>query len=255
LNVSILIKSQNISFAVPIATFKTLKPDLAVEGDARKRWARILSKQLDELVQISRSALASLTSDQLPFTRLSGWKFRQAPKSMMTCHEGFDEPEGLEHKIRVSTDYCYNALGAHLLRSLDGGLYEIHRQVIDGLPGSTPMQKIKIAEAYYNRFNFANPEAPYVEDMTYVNQYTCDRSIVKNKQKLSFYITMCRRDFVRYPGIQDVDMKISSVRVDRPIFTTHFRALGMESASVEKIISALINDVSYEDFSEMVGEK
>jgi hypothetical protein len=190
INVSVLLRSDNISFAVPIdkalGMIETYKQSKTVVQE--KDVDSIVKKQL---IQIEHSLMKELEKEKKSTTRRGKWFYRAPAKSLKCWITSYKNDK---KEYEKTTHSCDLKNSAYLKYGLDSGTYNIDYFIIDNIKLNTPQfyKQVKVT------FDSTSPLYSPRDDFT---GHKCNYTIVVNKNNISFQVKYCVDEFLKYSGL------------------------------------------------------
>jgi len=246
-NVSILLKSQNISFAVTSKSVKRILDKYNSRGKDVVQYSNKNDKAVDsEIEKQLLNAQESLTTDFMNTAKKSKkeglWSYTK-PSKELTCWQvdNSDKDKNLYHEKK---EICYVPSSSHVKHDLYGGTYELKYSIMS-------TDKLSLVK-FYNYVNSVYNGEQMIESL-YINffandnytKYECDKDIVFNTKDIPFKINYCVKAYVNYKGIYDVDFKAVTLLKDKNALFLRLTLRGFTSNNINQFIQTLLNDIRF----------
>jgi hypothetical protein len=230
-NVSYLMGSQNISFAVPALYLEDL-----LKKEPHQKLKESVRSQLYSVQEILSAAAVTESAKLL----LPGWEILK-PAKMLKCSS--DRTFESEKYYEETFNYCYLPHAAYLGEDMMAGTYEVHFRVIQNKT-LNPWQTFSLVDRIYNRDPwFRNDLTEYSDDRNLVSKFDCESSKVVNKNGVPIKVNYCMNTFVDYPHLYQMDVRLSTLSTHSSVLMAQMRFLGFTKENIQKILKSYLESV------------
>ncbi|MCK5808369.1 trypsin-like peptidase domain-containing protein [bacterium] len=233
INVSVLLRSDNISFAVPIKNATPLLKEyrdfaLSVEDE------EIDAVVKEQLTEIESSLMDDLEKDKQPVATLGKW-FYKAPSKSLKCWTTSDKNTKKEYD-RTSHS-CNLKNSAYIERGLYSGNYRIDYITVQNLKLTTFQ--------FYNRVKsmFSSGISVNYASKDDFSGYQCNETIIVNKNDISFKVKYCITEYLRYEGLYRATIGAASFGDSEDAIIFNMDIDGFSKENIKKLIKMYLSSI------------
>lgn len=255
INVAILARAQNISFAVPakfaIELFtraKQLRKKITTQPWMQLEIETQLLKLGHHLFPVRKPA----SEDRI---QLSGWRFRKPP-SYLQCWSTTEDEVRRDQSYQVLDQICLLPHSIFLDKRTSAGTYEIRYQVVTS-DKLNPLQFSSLLSSKYNEK--AELVSRFIlnllEESTLVTSAQCSEYQVVNSHGIQMTVNYCLRAYLPYSSIYDLDFKwVTHVR-QSPGLIVKGTLRGLAKDKLRSFLEDELNSVEWKPNDDSKGQK
>ncbi|MCK5073397.1 MAG: trypsin-like peptidase domain-containing protein [Bacteriovoracaceae bacterium] len=202
INVSILLNSQNISFAIPAAHAGKLVKEYLKKGDPdlKNNVDKIIEAQLHN---VEKNLMVDMKKNPGDNFTIGNWTFAPPSKSLKCWSQNIKHDK---KTYEVTNQTCFLQDGSYVSDSIYSGSYEVQYRIVKNISRNS-IQFFNLLRTLYNKGHaFSNAYLKYY-DNELISKYDCNEKIVVNKHDIPIKINYCVNGFIKYSKLYRLYVK------------------------------------------------
>lgn len=246
LNVSILRRSQNISFGVPIVTARKMLEKIQARTDETSAPAPITSlqqankKSAEQIRLATDGLLTELAKVQDKTRKFANWQVQAKPRGMKCWSSRSDIPKQLY-------DFFYEQCDINAIAYINS----IHSSAFYTIDYNTAINKKLNTTRFYSeldkRFRKLDFMPPiYVgeeNNQRFYTKYHCKTGFFENKHKVGFKMKYCIVGYLFYPDLYEINFNAVSVSDNEKSIQMILNAYGFTREGIQVLISTHLEKI------------
>jgi len=206
-NVSVLVGSQNISFAVPAdKALELLKkyrdsPKRIEEGEVDL----IVEKQL---LDVENNLMGDLVNNPGENDKIGVWSFAPPSKSLK-CWTTTDKDR--KKQFEYAQQSCFLKSGSYIKRGKYSGSYSIAYRTFKNIKMNRVQFISTVGDIFNSGFVFKNMFLSIFSRDDMITKYSCDETIIVNEHYIPFKVSYCINGFIDYKTIFRINIKAATL--------------------------------------------
>lgn len=237
-NVSVLLRSDNISFAVPIEkAFDILHDYKETKIAVKEKDVDIIVK--DQLSTIEKSLMYELTENSQSETTLGIWQYKSSPQPLKCWTTSRKDDK---KQIEINRQSCYLKSAAYIKHGHYSGSYELRYVAMKNIKLNTVQFYSQVESDFNMGSMMENMYLTYFPEKE-LSGYSCDEIIIVNKNNISFKVKYCVNEFLRYQGLYQAKIDALSFgdAQNAIIFSAHLD--GFNAENIKKFIELHLSSI------------
>lgn len=207
INVSILLGSENISFAVPGYKALEMLNKFKESGKIAER-KQFDGKIQDQLLEVEKSLIESMKNNKTKSDRVGNYRIA-APSKDLKCWTKNDT--STKNTFKYFRQTCYLKDSAYIKSGLYSGTYELNYLSLQNINRNN-VQFISALNHYFKGTRGHTGLYSTRRKGEELTKFSCEEDIYVNKNNLPFKISYCLHGYVRYPKLYRIFFKVATLK-------------------------------------------